>query len=211
MSLLVWFMLRGGPVSPIVLPFLPLPSHLSHSLSLALSLSLQIWEYTTKNPVMTFDLHVPVADVAWAPYKSTVFACVSGDGWLRLFDLAVNKAEPIGDFRPSSSNAVRLTHVGFNPQEPVIAISDTNGSTYVLKLTAAMRQMTAAKIEDLDPIVEQSNLEKLLIVQDEFGRNKTTRTIPPKFAQKKLEEKLAAEKRAAELAAAKKAEQEAED
>lgn len=31
-------------------------------------------------PMFTFDLKVPVGDVAWAPYSSTIFAAVTTDG-----------------------------------------------------------------------------------------------------------------------------------
>lgn len=46
---------------------------------------------------MTFDLNTSVTDVQWAPYSSTVFCTVTNDGRLRVYDLAVNKHEPIGE------------------------------------------------------------------------------------------------------------------
>ena len=36
-----------------------------------------------------------VGDVAWAPYSSTVFAAVTIDGRAVVFDLSVNKYNPI--------------------------------------------------------------------------------------------------------------------
>ncbi len=173
--------------------------------------TIKLWEYTTRNPIMTFDMQYPVSDVMWSPFKSTVFASVtSGDGYLKLFDLAVNKNDAIGETKPSPSVS-KLSHLAFNPKEPVIAVSDHSGVVHVLKIAKSIRRMNAPKIEELDPLTEQALLEQVLIIQDEFGNNKVTKSIPPKMAQKKLEERLAAEKKAAEAAAAKRAEQDAED
>lgn len=40
---------------------------------------------------MTFDLGDSVGDVAWSPYSATVFAAVTGNGKVYVFDLAQNK------------------------------------------------------------------------------------------------------------------------
>ena len=36
-----------------------------------------------------------VGDVAWAPYSSTVFAAVTFEGKVYIYDLSVNKYNPI--------------------------------------------------------------------------------------------------------------------
>ncbi len=41
------------------------------------------------------DLNSQVGDVAWAPYSSTVFAAVTVDGKVHVFDLNVDKYHPI--------------------------------------------------------------------------------------------------------------------
>ena len=45
--------------------------------------------------MFSFDLNSMVYCVAWAPYASTVLAAVTTDGKVHLFDLAVNKYEPL--------------------------------------------------------------------------------------------------------------------
>ena len=46
--------------------------------------------------MLTCDWSIPqVGDVAWAPYSSTVFAAVTIDGRAVVFDLSVNKYNPI--------------------------------------------------------------------------------------------------------------------
>ncbi len=46
-------------------------------------------------PVMTYDLGCAVQDVEWAPFSSTVFAAVTADGRVHVFDLAQNKNAPL--------------------------------------------------------------------------------------------------------------------
>lgn len=59
--------------------------------------TVKLWEANTSTAIMTFDLNTSVTDVQWAPYSSTVFCTVTNDGRLRVYDLAVNKHEPIGE------------------------------------------------------------------------------------------------------------------
>ncbi len=49
----------------------------------------------SRDPMFTFDLNNVVGDVAWAPYCSTVFAAVTADGKVHVFDLNINKYEPL--------------------------------------------------------------------------------------------------------------------
>ena len=42
-----------------------------------------------------FDLNSQVGDIAWAPYSSTVFAAVTVDGKVHVFDLNVDKYHAI--------------------------------------------------------------------------------------------------------------------
>ena len=45
--------------------------------------------------MFTYDLSSVVGDVAWSPFASTVFAAVTADGKVHVFDLSVNKYEPL--------------------------------------------------------------------------------------------------------------------
>ena len=45
--------------------------------------------------MFTFDLNSVVGDVAWSPFSSTVFAAVTADGKVHVFDLNINKYEPL--------------------------------------------------------------------------------------------------------------------
>lgn len=45
--------------------------------------------------MFTFDLNSVVGGVAWAPYSSTVFAAVTAEGKVYVFDLNINKYEAL--------------------------------------------------------------------------------------------------------------------
>ena len=44
---------------------------------------------------MRVEHSVPQADVAWAPYSSTVFAGATSEGKVHVFDLHISKYSPI--------------------------------------------------------------------------------------------------------------------
>ena len=48
-----------------------------------------------RDPMFTFDLSNVVGDVAWSPYCATVFAAVTAEGKVYIYDLSINKYEPL--------------------------------------------------------------------------------------------------------------------
>ena len=101
-----------------------------------------------------------VGDVAWAPYSSTVFAAVTIDGRAVVFDLSVNKYNPICNqvspyLLPSlnirfnllflfqkilSSAQGSLNSLSFNPGEPLLILGDSLGVVHSMKLSPNLRQ-----------------------------------------------------------------------
>lgn len=129
--------------------------------------TVKLWETSCSRAVMTFDLNTSVGDIAWAPFSSTVFATITtSDGKVRVFDLAVNKHEPIGETRLKRQ---KLTHVSFNPNEPIICVGDDKGTLTILKLSSNLRKMSAPTLEDIDPEAEIEKLEKVMIMPDDDG------------------------------------------
>ena len=59
--------------------------------------TVKLWDHNNRQSLMSFDLGNSVGDVSWAPYSSTVFAAVTNDGKVHVFDLAENKHEPMCD------------------------------------------------------------------------------------------------------------------
>lgn len=79
---------------------------------------------SVRDPLFVFDLGAPVGDVAWAPYSSTVFAAVTSDGNVCIYDLNVNKYEPLCLQMVAQKRRTKLTHVAFNPIHPIIICGD---------------------------------------------------------------------------------------
>jgi dynein intermediate chain 1 len=71
-----------------------------------------------------FDLGYEVGDVEWAPYSSTVFAAVTNDGKVHVFDLNVNKYRPICVQAVVNRKRNRLTRIAFNHKLPIIIVGD---------------------------------------------------------------------------------------
>lgn len=67
------------------------PFHKDVFISCSADWTVKVWLVASHDPLMTFDLGDSVGDVAWSPYSATVFAAVTGNGKVYVFDLAQNK------------------------------------------------------------------------------------------------------------------------
>jgi dynein intermediate chain 1 len=101
-----------------------------------------------KNPIISFDLGNAVGDVCWSPYSSTVFAAVTNDGKVYVFDLAQNKHEPLCEQRVLKR--AKLTRICFNERFPIIIVGDDSGGINSLKLSPNLRKL----------LIESSNTDK---------------------------------------------------
>lgn len=79
---------------------------------------------SSSDPLFVFDLGCEVGDVEWAPYSSTVFAAVTNDGKVHVFDLNVNKYRPICVQTVVNKKRNRLTSIAFNLKLPIIIVGD---------------------------------------------------------------------------------------
>ena len=77
-----------------------------------------------RHPLFMLDLNSQVGDVAWAPYSSTVFAAVTVDGKVHVFDLNVDKYHPICSQIIVQRKKARLNHIAFNKHSPIIIVGD---------------------------------------------------------------------------------------
>ncbi len=78
-----------------------------------------------------------MGDIAWAPFSSTVFAAVTSDGKVRIFDLVEDKYNPICEQKVVKRS--KLTHICFNPNEPIIIVGDDRGGVNSLRLSPNLR------------------------------------------------------------------------
>uniref|UniRef100_A0A672HC75 Dynein axonemal intermediate chain 1 n=1 Tax=Salarias fasciatus TaxID=181472 RepID=A0A672HC75_SALFA len=104
-----------------------------------------VWDHLINTPMLIFDLKDPVADVAWSPYSSTVFAAVTTDGTVHVFDLSVNKYEPICQQPVVPKKKTKLTHIEFNPIYPIVIVGDDRGFVTSLKLSPNLRKKPKRK------------------------------------------------------------------
>ena len=133
---------------------------------------LKVWHKDSPRPILRFDLGSQIGDVAWAPYSSTVFAAVTVDGKVFVYDLSVNKYNPVCVQSVVSKKQSILNHIVFNKDEPIILVGDSRGYVHSLKLSPNLRKRSkeAQKaMEEQDPEIlkewlktEVRKLEQLL-------------------------------------------------
>jgi len=87
-------------------------------------------------PIITYDLGCSVNDIAWSPYSSTIFAAVTADGKVHVFDLLQNKNAPLVSQQiTKKSKNIKLTTVSFPIGFPLIIVGDEKGNIFALKLS----------------------------------------------------------------------------
>jgi len=140
-------------------------NHFHHRIFLSASAdwSVKLWDSAQqKKPVMSFDLNDSVGDIAWSPNSATVFAAVTDDGKVHVFDLNENKLLPL-----SSQKVVKkakLTKLVFNPKHPILLVGDDKGCVTSLKLSPNLRRSSKPeKGQKLDEL-EVAKLESVLEV-----------------------------------------------
>ncbi|EDV26891.1 uncharacterized protein TRIADDRAFT_22484, partial [Trichoplax adhaerens] len=141
--------------------------------------TVKIWDHThPKEPMFTFDLNSSVGDIAWSPYSSTVFAAVTDDGKIHVFDLNLNKYEPICEQLVVQKKKTKLTHIAFNPHHPIINTGDDRGYVTSFKLSPNLRRISKSK--NAPPMTkaerkqaEIAKLDKLLSLVRETSKDES--------------------------------------
>lgn len=114
--------------------------HATAFLSCSADWTVQLWDKNMPNSLCTWDLNNAVCDVAWAPFSSSVFAAVTADAKVHVFDLNINRLEPICEQKVVKK--AKLTRIIFNPIEPIIMVGDDKGCVIALKLSPNLRMLT---------------------------------------------------------------------
>lgn len=133
-------------------------------LSASADWSVRLWDGNRTQPVMTFDLDSPVGDVAWAPYSATVFAAVTDDGKVHVYDLSEDKQRPL--CKQKIVKKAKLTKMAFNPKHPILIVGDDRGCVCCLKLSPNLRKALKPSAEDKQKadILEVAKLDKVIAV-----------------------------------------------
>ncbi|KAI8819980.1 WD40-repeat-containing domain protein [Fimicolochytrium jonesii] len=134
-------------------------NHFQHNIFLSASAdwTVKLWDHDSNKPIMTFDLGSSVGDIAWAPYSSTVFAAATADGKVCVFDLNENKYEPICE--QQVIRKAKLTHIAFNPFEPILLVGDDKGQVISFKLSPNLRKKAKQGADD-----EATKLKNILLI-----------------------------------------------
>eukprot|EP00794_Sanderia_malayensis_P009932 gene9931-10952_t len=135
--------------------------------------TVKIWDHTLKDAIFTFDLNSAVGDIAWAPFSSTVFAAVTSSGSVVVYDLSINKYEPICEQSVVHKKKTKLTHIEFNPIHPIIIVGDDRGYVTSLKLSPNLRKATHPKEKAKGPENEVAKMDKLLSLVREPTESKS--------------------------------------
>lgn len=147
------------------------PFHPRVFISCSADWTVKIWDHNYNTPILSFDLGNAVGDVAWAPYSSTVFAAVTSDGKVHVFDLAENKHEPLCEQKVVKR--AKLTHVSFNQSDPILIVGDDRGGVNSLKLSPNLRKVHEPRGEDNEVLphdkvqLQVDKMEKLLLAADQ--------------------------------------------
>ncbi|KAH6586463.1 hypothetical protein BASA50_000418 [Batrachochytrium salamandrivorans] len=132
------------------------PFNGNYFLSASADWTVKLWDHNDPKAVMSFELNGAVGDVAWAPYSSTVFAAVTVEGKVFVFDLNESKYAPICE--QQIARKARLTHISFNPFEPIILVGDDKGTVVSLKLSPNLRR------KGQSPNEESQKLESVISI-----------------------------------------------
>jgi dynein intermediate chain 1 len=132
--------------------------------------SLKIWSNERgAAPLFNFELGAPVNDIDWAPYSSTVIVAVTeGDnGKAFVYDLAINKHQPLCDQAVSQKKRTRLTQIKINPKHRIVVVGNDRGIVSSFKLSPNLRKVPLKSKKDptplpLDPQKEFEKLKKVL-------------------------------------------------
>merc|ERR1711918_275134 len=113
-----------------------------------------------------------------APYSSTIFAAVTSDGKVHIFDLAENKHEPLCEQKVVKR--AKLTHVSFNERDPVIVVGDDRGGVNSLKLSPNLRKPgdgSPPPTEEEAAVMPKKTNEEIQIAKMEHLLEMVTETI----------------------------------
>lgn len=74
--------------------------------------------------MIIYELNNPVSDVEWAPYSSTVFAALTLNGNVHVYDIYLNSKSPLCIQNIIFKKKRSLTRVIFSPFFPILIIGD---------------------------------------------------------------------------------------
>ncbi|KAG1650607.1 Dynein intermediate chain 1, axonemal [Nymphon striatum] len=105
--------------------------------------SVRLWHCKyPRSPLLEFEFDCTISDVAWAPYSSTVFALVTNDGRIFVYDLVISKNKAMAEYQVKSKCVTgrRLTTVVFSETIPILVVGHDSGIITSYKLSPNLRK-----------------------------------------------------------------------
>ena len=140
------------------------PFHPEAFLSCSADWTVKLWTSEKQNHIFDFhsvDLSDVVNDIVWSPTDSTVFASVTGDGRVEVWDLNYSVIDPKLFYKPSKAEAVLgvtpLTIVRFSDNAPVLATGDAKGKVDIFRLEGL-----ETDVQKIDWKAQKEKLGKML-------------------------------------------------
>lgn len=128
-------------------------------LSCSADWTIKLWITGMKRPIKSFDLGNSVGDIAWAPYSSTVFAAVTSEGRLYVYDLNQQKHTYLCD--QATTKRAKALHVAFNYIDPIVLVGDERGGVISFKLSNSLQQGPVEPEEDSGKTVKDMEIAKM--------------------------------------------------
>lgn len=151
------------------------PFHADLFMSCSADWTVKLWDHKSTQCILNFDLGSAVGDVCWSPYSSTVFAAVTTDGKVHLFDLSKNKREPLCAQRVVKRAG--LTNASFNTDDFILIVGDDRGGVHSFKLSPNLRKCVSSEEEtkeeekdmDLDAIQRNRMVKVLASIDKKYA------------------------------------------
>ena len=140
--------------------------------------SVKLWDSGSSRAVKSFDLGAAVGDAAWAPFSSTTFGATSADGRVHVFDLSVNKHEPL--CRQKIVKKARLTKLAFNAVHPVLLAGDDRGTVTCLKLSPNLRKVPSQPAPEEETTLEAVQKQRLTRIVEQARKGESASVPGPR-------------------------------
>lgn len=134
--------------------------HKNVFLSCSADWTVKMWLLDLHRPIISYDLGHMVGDIAWAPYSSTVFAAVTNDSKLYVYDLDQNWHKHLCEQQATKTKHKAL-HVAFNDVDPIILVGDDTGGVISFKLSKSLTKVSQKKNPEDERSREQMEIDKM--------------------------------------------------
>ncbi|CAG5089870.1 Oidioi.mRNA.OKI2018_I69.PAR.g12385.t1.cds [Oikopleura dioica] len=139
------------------------PFHKDIFLSSSDDWHVKVWSQNSQIALFSFDLQSPVGDISWSIFSSTAFGAVTSDGKCFVYDLNINKYQPLCEQVVVQKKKTKITRLEFNPEFPVCLIGDSRGNSTILKMSPNLRKRPKKSKKDPTPlpVVPEQEMEKM--------------------------------------------------